>query len=62
MENLFYVPGLRITPRIADTVMIGHHIIVGEQRFERVSKRPTGRRVLRKLVSMNEKERIVLYS
>jgi hypothetical protein len=62
MEKLFYVPGLKITAKIADTVIDGQHIEVDGDRYERVSKRPTGRRVMRRLRSIDESTQITIYS
>lgn len=62
MEKLFYVPGLKITPKISDTVVDGQHIIVDGDRYERVNKRPTGRRVMRRLRSLDDSTQITIYS
>jgi len=62
MVKSMYVPSHRITYKISEDVVPGHHIMVEGQRYEMLSKRPIGRRVTRSLINEEKQERIVLYS
>lgn len=61
MDKLFYVPALKINAKISDLVIDGHHIMIGDDRFERLKNRPTGRRVLRKLENTQTGQKLVIY-
>lgn len=62
MNKLFFVPSTKINARIADTVITGQHITVEGLTYQMVSKRPQGRRVLRKLQNINTNTQITIYS
>lgn len=62
MEKLFYVTATKINARIADTVITGKHITIDGYTYERVSRRPLGRRVIRKLKSVDTNTQITIYS
>lgn len=62
MNKLFFVPSTKINARIADTVITGQHITVEGLTYQMVSKRPQGRRVLRKLQNLNTNTQITIYS
>tara|TARA_B110000503_G_scaffold86486_1_gene131641 strand:+ start:1600 stop:1788 length:189 start_codon:yes stop_codon:yes gene_type:complete len=61
MEKSFYVPSIRINEKIEDTVQYGHHIVIAGYTYEKVSKRPVGRRVTRRLFNQLTNEKIVIY-
>lgn len=62
MNKLFFVPSTKINARIADTVITGQHINIAGLTYQMVSKRPQGRRVLRKLQNLNTNTQITIYS
>jgi len=62
MTKLFFVPSTKINARIADTVITGQHINIAGLTYQMVSKRPQGRRVLRKLQNLNTNTQITIYS
>lgn len=62
MNKLFFVPSTKINARIADTVIPGNHITVEGLTYQMVSKRPQGRRVLRKLQNLNTNTQITIYA
>lgn len=62
MVKSMFVSNHKITSRISEDIVSGNHIIVEGQRFELISKRPLGRRVLRSLINEEKKERFVLYA
>ena len=62
MNKLFFVPSTKINARIADTVIAGNHITVEGLTYQMVSRRPLGRRVLRKLLNESTNTKITIYS
>lgn len=62
MNKLFYVPATKINARIADTVVEGYPIKIDGYQYEKVSRAPRGRRILRKLLNVESQEQIVIYS
>lgn len=62
MEKLFFVPSTKINARIADSVIPGSHITVEGLTYQMVSRRPQGRRVIRKLLNENTQTKITIYS
>jgi len=62
MNKLFFVPSTKINARIAETVITGQHITIEGLTYQMVSKRPQGRRVLRKLQNLNTNTQITIYS
>ena len=62
MNKLFFVPSTKINARIADTVVTGQHITVEGLTYQMVSKRPLGRRVLRRLINESTNTKIVINS
>ena len=41
-----YIRSSKITPRIKQTVISGEHITIGEDTFEKLSKKPYGKTIL----------------
>ena len=62
MEELFYVPSLKVNSKIADLVIEGNHIEINGIIFQRLSRKPRGRSLKRKLQSLNSNTRILIYS
>jgi len=62
MNKLFFVPSTKINARIAETVITGQHITIEGLTYQMVSKRPQGRRVLRKLQNLDINTQITIYS
>lgn len=56
-----YIRSSKITPRIKQTVISGEHITIGEDTFEKLSKKPYGRTILRKLIKTDQSEHITCY-
>jgi hypothetical protein len=62
MEELYYVPSLRVNFKIADLVVEGNHIEIGGITYQRLSGKPRGRSIRGKLKSMETDTRILIYS
>lgn len=62
MNKLFFVPSTKINARIAETVMSGQHITIEGLTYQMVSRRPQGRRVLRKLQNLDTNTQITIYA
>ena len=56
-----YIRSSKITPRIKQTVIAGEHITIGEDTFEKLSKKPYGKTILRKLIKTDQSEHITCY-
>jgi len=56
-----FIKSNKISPKISETVIPGNHIIVEGERFEKLSKKPYGRSIIRTLKSLDEKETITCY-
>jgi len=56
-----FIKSNKISPKIAETVIPGNHIMVEGERFEKLSKKPYGRSIIRTLKSLDEKETITCY-
>jgi len=46
-----FIKSNKITSKISETVMPGNHIMVEGERFEKLSKKPYGRSIIRTLKS-----------
>lgn len=62
MVKSMFVSNQKITSRISEDIVPGYHIMVEGQRYELISKRPLGRRVLRNLINEQKQEKFVLYA
>lgn len=62
MSKLFYISPMRLNAAIAETVISGHHIKIGEYTYVRLTRAPRGKRIIRKLSNLENSERIVIYS
>mgnify|MGYP003654762309 FL=1 len=57
----YYVSSLKINAKISDTVLEGMHLEIGGITFQRLSRKPRGRSIQRKLLSMDNSTRLVIY-
>jgi len=62
MEKLMFVPSTKVNAKISDTVITGQHITLEGLTYQMVSRRPLGRRVLRRLQNLSTNTKIVIYS
>lgn len=62
MEKQFYVHYAKINARISDTVLTGYHVVVDGETYEQVSRRPVGKRLVRKLLSTSNNLQLSLYA
>ncbi len=62
MIESFYIKAAKINARVADLVIDGSHINLEGYRYERLSRRPRGRTIERRLVNENTNERIIIYA
>jgi len=56
-----FIKSNKISPKISETVIPGNHIMVEGERYEKLSKKPYGRSIIRTLKSLDEKETITCY-
>jgi len=56
-----YIRSSKITPIIKQTVISGEHITIEGDTFEKLSKKPYGRTILRKLIKTDKSEHITCY-
>ena len=61
MTEYYYVSGLNITFAISEILVEGYHITIDDRRFERVSRKPRGRKVSRVLLNESTNERFLIY-
>lgn len=61
MNNEYYISTWRMNHRISETVVDGYPIKVEGIIYEKVSKAPAGRRVIRRLLNTNTNTRIKIY-
>ena len=62
MENSYYVKASKLTAKISDTIIDGHHIMLDRDRYEKVSKKPYGKVIVRNLVKEDNSEKITCYA
>jgi hypothetical protein len=60
MEH-YYVPTTKINAKIADIVETGFNIVIDNYNYERLSRKPKGRTIKRRLFNTTTQERIVIY-
>lgn len=60
MEH-YYVPSTKINAKIADIVETGFNIVIDNYNYERLSRKPKGRSIKRRLFNTTTQERIVIY-
>ena len=62
MEELFYIPSLKVNAKVSDLVIEGNHIEIDGITYQRLSRKPRGRSIKRKLSSMKSNTRILIYA
>lgn len=62
MDKKYYILYSKINARIAETVLSGYHIKVDDITYERVSRRPLGKKVVKRLLNTSTNEKLVLYA
>ena len=62
MEELYYVPSMKVNAKVADLLIEGYHIEIDGITYQRLSRKPRGRSVKRKLKSLKSNTRILIYS
>ena len=62
MIETFYIKSTKINARVSDLVIDGSHIVLEGYRYERLSRRPRGRAIERKLLNESSKERLIIYA
>lgn len=62
MEKLHYVPAVKMNARLEEIKVDGYHITIGDYTYEKVSRRPLGRSVFRKLLNTTTEEQIIIYN
>lgn len=62
MEELYYIPSLKVNAKVVDLVIEGNHIEIEGITYQRLSKKPRGRSVKRKLQGDKVQQRILIYS
>ena len=61
MEKLLFLAKSRLNASTSETVIDGSHIDIDGYTYERVSKTPRGKRILRKLINEDLQQRLVIY-
>ena len=61
MEELYFIPSVKISARVAELVIEGEHIEIGGLTYQRLSRKPRGRSVSRKLRNESTNTRIIIY-
>lgn len=62
MEELYYVPSMKVNSKVADLVIEGNHIEINGITYQRLSRKPRGRSVKRRLLNEKNNTRILIYS
>ena len=62
MEELFYIPSLKVNAKVSDLVIEGNHIEIEGITYQRLTRKPRGRSLKRKLKSLKSNTRILIYS
>lgn len=61
MIKLNYIRSAKVTPKIKQNVIPGEHITLEGETFQKLSKKPFGRTILRKLIKADNSEHITCY-
>lgn len=62
MEEQYFMSPLKMSAAVEETVMPGKHITVDGYLYEQLDRKPKGRRRLRKLISLHENLKLIIYS
>ena len=61
MEELYYIPSLKVNSKVADLVIDGNHIEIEGITYQRLSRKPRGRSIKRKLKGLETETSILIY-
>jgi len=61
MEELYYVPSLKVNSKVADLVIEGNHIEIEGITYQRLSRKPRGRSIQRRLKGLETDTSILIY-
>ena len=62
LNEYYYIPSIKINAKVADLVEEGYHIEIHGRTHQRLSRKPRGRSVKRRLLNLSKSERILIYS
>jgi len=62
MNESYFIRATKVNARVADFIIDVQHININGYKFERLSKKPRGRTIERKLQNTNTQERFIIYS
>jgi hypothetical protein len=62
IDELYYIPSVKINAKVADLVIPGNHINVEGYQYERLMRKPRGRSIKKNLKSMDGNTYIKIYS
>ena len=62
MSKLFYIQKSRIPNAFFENIVEGEHISFEGKTYERLDRRPLGRRPIKRLKSLNSDEQITIYA
>jgi len=62
MIKLNYIRSSKITPRIKQTVIFGEHISIDGDRYEKLTRKPYGKTIVRNLIKEDKSEKITCYA
>jgi hypothetical protein len=62
MKNSYYVKASKLTSKISDSIIDGYHIMLDRDRYEKVSKKPYGKVIVRNLIKLDKSEKITCYA
>jgi hypothetical protein len=62
MNESYFVRATKVNARVAELIIEGQHININGYKFEKLSKKPRGRTIERKLQNVESQERFIIYS
>ena len=62
MNESYFIRGTKVNARVAELIIEGQYIQIDGYRFEKLSKKPRGRVIERRLQNTNTQERFIIYS
>lgn len=62
MTELYYVPSLKVSAKVADLVQEGYHIEIEGITYQRLSKKPRGRSIQRTFITTDETIKKIIYN
>lgn len=61
MEELYYFPSIKMNAKISEIVSDGFPIEIEGYKYERLSRKPRGRSIGRRLLNESTQTRIIIY-